>query len=57
MRAKRKTLHMLLKVTVPAHLSAAHARREVRTLINEQCNYSADLDRREVCARSVRPVR
>lgn len=33
---------MLVTVTVPADMSAAQARREVRTLITHQCNYSAD---------------
>lgn len=39
---KRKKITMLLTVTVPREMSAAQARREVRTLVSEQCNYSAD---------------
>ena len=39
---KRKLVSMKLTVSVPADMSAAQTRLEVRTLINEQCNYSAD---------------
>lgn len=39
MASKRKTLTMQVTVSVPAWMTAADARREVRTLINEQCNY------------------
>lgn len=42
MAKTRKTLTMLLTVSVPREMSAADARREVRTLINEQRNYYAD---------------
>ena len=35
----RKRITMTVTVSVPHWLSAADARREVRTLINEQCNY------------------
>jgi hypothetical protein len=52
---KRKTVRMLVTVTVPAKLTAAQARREVRTLINEQCNY-LDFDE-PVRVRSCSPVR
>lgn len=52
--AKRKTVRMLVAITVPAKLTAAEARREVRTLINEQCNY-LDLDS-PVKVMSVTPV-
>jgi hypothetical protein len=51
---KRKTVRMLVTITVPAKLTAAEARREVRTLINEQCNY-LDLDS-PVKVLSVTPV-
>lgn len=40
--AKRKTLTMLLSVSVPLEMPASDARREVRTLIKHQCFYSAD---------------
>jgi hypothetical protein len=39
MAKTRKAVTMLVTVTVPRGLTAAQARREVRTLINEQCNY------------------
>jgi hypothetical protein len=39
---KRKEITMVVKVSVPAHLSAAHTRREVRSLINNQCNFILD---------------
>lgn len=37
MRKKRKTVRMVVEVSCPGWLTAAQARREVRTLINEQC--------------------
>lgn len=40
--AKRKRVTMLFTVSVPTDASASDARREVRTLINEQCNYYLD---------------
>lgn len=40
--SKRKRITMLVTVSVPAEMSAAQARLEVRTLIHEQCNYYAD---------------
>lgn len=40
MPAKRKTIRMIVEVSVPATLPAAAARREVRSLINDQCEYS-----------------
>lgn len=36
---RRKELNMTVKVTVPAWMTVAQARREVRTLINDQANY------------------
>ncbi|XAI96368.1 hypothetical protein [Microcystis phage Mae-JY30] len=42
MMKTRKKVTMLLTVSVPREMSAAEARREVRTLVNEQCNYSLD---------------
>lgn len=38
----RKTVTMLLTVSVPKGMSATQARLEVRTLVNHQCNYAAD---------------
>lgn len=52
---KRKTVTMLLKVSVPAGTSAADARREVRTLVNDQCNYW--LDPEDVRVQSLKPYR
>lgn len=42
MTAKRKQIAMLVVVSVPEGMTAAQARREVRTLITDQCNWSAD---------------
>lgn len=50
----RKTVTMVLTVSVPVDMSAAEARREVRTLVNEQCNYSADEG--DVKVRQLRPA-
>lgn len=60
--AKRKELTMSVRVSVPAWMTAAQARREVRTLINQQCNYLTsgpmELGWPEVSvkARQVRPL-
>lgn len=40
----RKIIEMTVKVSVPSHMSASEARREVRTLISSQCNYAAEPD-------------
>lgn len=40
--AKKKTHYVLVKIKAPEDMPAAQVRREVRTLINEQCNHSAD---------------
>lgn len=39
---KRKTITVLLTVTVPSGMSALQTRREIRSLINDQCNFAAD---------------
>lgn len=52
---RRKKVTMIVTVTVPATMTAAQARREVRCLITNQCNYSADAD--EVKAIKVRPAK
>jgi hypothetical protein len=39
---ERKKVKMIVTVSVPKHISASAARREVRTLINQQCNYFAE---------------
>lgn len=41
---KRKQFTMILTVSVPLDMTAAQARREVRTLVSEQCNYSAECE-------------
>lgn len=51
MTEKRKLVTMIVTVSVPAFLSAHGARREVRHLINEQCNYG--LDTGDVKVRSI----
>lgn len=38
----RKIVTMALTVSVPSTMTAREARREVRSLINDQCNWSAD---------------
>lgn len=42
MTRKRKALTMSVTVTVPHWMTAAQARREVRSLINDQCGYMID---------------
>lgn len=42
MAKRRKEIAMLVRVTVPSWMTAMQTRKEVRTLINKQCNYSAD---------------
>lgn len=42
MAKKRKTLELLITVSVPTDMRIAQVRKEVKTLVNEQCNYSAD---------------
>lgn len=42
MAAKRKIVPVLIYLSVPATMSAAAARLEARTLINDQSNYYAD---------------
>jgi len=51
---KRKTLRMVVTVTVPIGMSASQARLEVRTLINDQTTYYADHG--DVKARGVRAL-
>ncbi len=40
MARKRKTVRMLVEVSVPVGLPAAQARKEVRSLINDQCEFN-----------------
>ncbi len=42
MAKKRRKVRMDLVVSVPKGMTAIQARREVRTLITNQCNYSAE---------------
>ena len=55
MPEKRKTLAMTVTVSVPAEMTAAQARKEVRSLIGDQCNYAADYE--DVRVRSVKAAR
>lgn len=55
--AKRKRLTMLVTVSVPDDLTAAEARREVRTLINHQSGWLSRLEEGDVKAISVKPVK
>jgi|GEM_PF-6641029 len=38
---KKKVVEVIVKLRVPAWMTPSEARREVRTLINEQCNFMA----------------
>jgi hypothetical protein len=40
----RKRLTMLVTVSVPYNMPSFQARKEVKTLITEQCNWSAEYD-------------
>ena len=40
--AKKQTHFIMIKVSAPPELTAAEVRREIRALVNDQCNYSAD---------------
>ena len=51
----RKQVTMLVTVSIPVDYSAADARREVRSLVSEQCNYSMDYD--EVKLIGVKPAK
>ena len=63
MSRHRKVVSMLVTVTVPRWMTAAQARREVRTLINDQSNWMCfapdheEVDSETVRARSVIPSR
>ena len=50
----RKRIKMLVTVTVPKEMSAAEARKEVRSLITHQANWAAEYD--EVKAVAVQPA-
>lgn len=51
----RKQISMLVTVSVPRWMTAAEARREVRSLITHQANWSADDG--DVKAIAIRPGR
>lgn len=59
---KRKTTTMLVTISYPVELyygrkmTAAMARREVRTLIGNQSNYLDGLDTHDIKVRAVRAV-
>lgn len=54
MKHTRKRVTMLITVSVPAHVTAAHARREVKCLIGSACNWS--LDPEDVKVIGIRPA-
>lgn len=54
MAAKKKTHYVLLRVKAPEDMSAAEVRREVRSLVNDQCNHSAEPE--DLRATKVSPV-
>lgn len=55
MTKTRKRVTMLVTISIPAGYSVADARREVRSLVAEQCNYS--MDDAELKLISVRPAK
>ncbi len=57
MASRRKTITMLLTITVPRDMSATEARREVKTLVNEQCFYSSFVDEGDIKVRGCRPAK
>lgn len=57
MARTRKQITMTVTVSVPLWMTAAEARREVRTLINHQSNWSQHVDEGDVKARRVEPAR
>lgn len=46
--AKRRYLSMTLKVSIAPGVTAAQARREVRTRVNELCGYHSHLEDSDV---------
>ena len=52
--SQRKQVTMIVVVKVPAGMTAAEARREVRSLISTQSNWSADAE--DVKVASVKPI-
>lgn len=54
MAKRKKTLQMLISVSVPRDMPAAKARKEVRTLINDQSNWHFDVEPGDVKAIAVR---
>lgn len=54
----RKTVRIYVEVTVPTWMTVSQARREVRTLINNQSNYmDHGPDYQEVWEKTVRATR
>lgn len=54
MTRTRKRVTMLVTVSVPRDVTAAHARREVKTLVGSACNWSLDPD--DVKVISIKPA-
>lgn len=50
----KKIIRVTVELSVNKNMTAAEARREVRSLINDQCYYSWDDD--DIRAKSVRPA-
>lgn len=61
MAKRRKKITMLVTVSVPAALPAAAARREVRSLINDQCEFEGYVpgtyDEINMRVSAIRPVK
>ncbi len=51
---RKREHYVLVKISAPWQLTANEVRREVRTLINEQCNHSAEPE--DIRARKIMPV-
>lgn len=61
MAKTRKRVRMVVEVSCPRWLTAAQARKEVRTLINEQCHWGHEnrfecVDESNFRAAAVRPA-
>jgi hypothetical protein len=47
---------MMLRVSVPVKMKAEQVRREVRTLVNDQCNYGVDVEPGDLRVQSCSPA-
>lgn len=52
---RRKYIRVEVTLSVAAHVSAAEARRELRTRVNELCGWSQYINDTDVRVRSLKP--